>query len=225
VTGDAIGGLVILTDRRTAGRSLVDVVRAAVDAGARWVVLREKDLPRDRRAALADALRAVLAPAGGRLVVAGRDPLGGDAVHLPAAGPYPPPQRLALVGRSCHDEAELARLSTEDYATVSPVFPTPSKPGYGPPLTPRGVARLAARSPVPVVALGGVRTPEQAAACIAAGAAGVAVMGAVMRAADPAAVVAGLLGALCVSATQSVASTRWRAREGPDRAIGREAHR
>lgn len=187
----------VWTDRRAHARPLVDTVRAAVEGGARLVVLRERDLPREERAALADELRSVLAPAGGMLVVSGPDPLGGDAVHLTAAGPYPPPRlALGLVGRSCHDEAELARLSTEDYVTLSPVYVTASKPGYGPPLTPAGLERLAAGSPVPVVALGGITTAEQVAACVRAGAAGVAVMGAVMRADDPAKAVAALLAAL-----------------------------
>jgi thiamine monophosphate synthase len=178
------GGIVVVTDRRLARRPLVEVVAAAVDGGARWVVLREKDLPRDERLALAAALRALLAPVGGTLIVAGPDPLGGAAVHLAAAGPYPPPA-VALVGRSCHDRTELRRISTEHYVTVSPVFPTPSKPGYGPLLGPQGLARLVRCSPVPVLALGGVASAEQAAACRAAGAAGVAVMGAIMRSPDP----------------------------------------
>jgi thiamine-phosphate pyrophosphorylase len=188
------GGIVLLTDRRRAPRPLPEVVRAAVDGGLRFVVLREKDLPREERAALAHALRAVLAPARGTLIVAGPDPLGGDAVHLTAAGPYPPPG-LPLVGRSCHDAAELRRLSTEDYVTLSPVYPSRSKPGYGPPLGPDGLAGLVRRTPVPVLALGGVAAPEQVAACVAAGAAGVAVMGAVMGADDPAALVRALRAA------------------------------
>jgi thiamine-phosphate diphosphorylase len=195
-------GVVVLTDRLQARRPLPDVVRAAVDGGLRWVVLREKDLPRDERLALADTLRAILAPTGGRLIVAGPDPLpgaaaepvGGDAVHLAAAGPYPPP-KLRLVGRSCHGATELSRLSTEDYVTLSPVFPSRSKPGYGPALQPDGLARLIGRSRVPVLALGGVTSPEQVAACVAAGAAGVAVMNAVMCATDPAAMVARLAAA------------------------------
>ncbi|MBY8874069.1 thiamine phosphate synthase [Micromonospora sp. PLK6-60] len=177
-------GVVLLTDRRVARRPLVEVVARAVGGGVRWVVLREKDLPRAERAALAAELRAVLAEVGGALLVAGPDPLGGDAVHLPAAGPYPPPQH-ALVGRSCHDAAELDRLTTEDYVTLSPVFPTRTKPGYGPPLQPDGLRRLVAASPVPALALGGIETPAQVAACIGAGAVGVAVLGAVMRAPDP----------------------------------------
>jgi thiamine-phosphate diphosphorylase len=182
--------VLLLTDRRQARRSLVDVVTAAVEGGARYVVLREKDLPRAERAALAETLRAVLAPVGGRLIVAGPDPLGGDAVHLAAADPG---TVAGLVGRSCHHAEDLTRLSNEDYITLSPVFPSPSKPGYGPPLGIDGLARLCARTAKPVYALGGVTSPDQAAACLAAGAYGVAVMGAVMRAADPGATVAALI--------------------------------
>ncbi|MEQ4302795.1 thiamine phosphate synthase [Plantactinospora sp. B6F1] len=188
-------GIVLVTDRRQASRPLDEVVRAAVDGGARWVLLRERDLPRPERLELARRLRAILAPVHGTLLVAGPDPLGGDAVHLPAVGPYPPPG-LPLVGRSCHDLTELGRLSTEDYLTLSPVYPSPSKPGYGPPLGPDGLAGLVGRSRVPVVALGGVGTPAQVGACLAAGAAGVAVMGAVMRSDDP----AGLVRHLCAAA-------------------------
>ncbi|WP_091066150.1 thiamine phosphate synthase [Micromonospora humi] len=177
-------GVVLLTDRRVARRPLVGAVAAAVAGGVRWVVLREKDLPRAERLALAVALRAVLTDAGGTLIVAGPDPLDGDAVHLPAAGPYPPP-RLGLVGRSCHDAAELARLTTEDYATLSPVHLTRTKPGYGPPLGPDGLRELVQVSPVPVLALGGIETPDQVTACVDAGATGVAVLGALMRATDP----------------------------------------
>ncbi|WP_375335275.1 thiamine phosphate synthase [Micromonospora sp. CP22] len=189
-----ISGVVVLTDRRVARGGLRRVVAAAVAGGVRWVVLREKDLPRVERLALAAELRSILDEAGGTLIVAGPDPLldadpgGADrppvALHLPAAGPYPPPA-AALVGRSCHDAAELGRLTTEDYVTLSPVFPTRTKPGYGPPLLPGGLAELIAQSPVPALALGGIETPDQVRACVQAGAAGVAVLGTIMRAEDP----------------------------------------
>ncbi|SEP13470.1 thiamine phosphate synthase [Trujillonella endophytica] len=176
-------GLLVLTDRTQAAAPLPEVVAAAVDAGARAVVLREKDLPPPERAALADALAAVLAPVGGLLVVAGPPgPAGRTAVHLAAADPFPRP-RPALVGRSCHSADEVDRAAAEgcDWVLVSPVFPTPSKPGYGPALGPAGLARLVRGAP-PVHALGGV-TPGDVADCLRAGAAGVAVMGPVMR--DP----------------------------------------
>ncbi|NGM13976.1 thiamine phosphate synthase [Verrucosispora sp. CWR15] len=184
-------GVVLLTDRRVARGGLVPVVAAAVAGGVRWVVLREKDLPRVERLVLAAELRSILTEAGGTLVVGGPDPLlDGDpgrtpiALHLPAVGPYPPPP-ADLVGRSCHDVAELRRLTTEDYVTLSPVFPTRTKPGYGPPLLPAGLAELIRRSPVPALALGGIETPAQVRACVQAGASGVAVLGTIMRAQDP----------------------------------------
>lgn len=221
----------VVTDRRQAAAPLPEVVAAAAAGGARWVLLREKDLPGIERYGLAERLRAVLALVGGTLVVAGPDPLGGAAVHLSATDPDPAsimdllPRHAGdtptevhdhaepgvVVGRSCHNRAELARLTTEDYLTVSPVFPSASKPGYGPPLGVAGLAELVRLAECgagtvadgwrrPVLALGGVDTPDRVAACLTTGAAGVAVMGAVMRAADPARVVADLLTAVRVRA-------------------------
>ncbi|CAA9233901.1 MAG: Thiazole tautomerase TenI [uncultured Blastococcus sp.] len=175
--------LLVLTDRSQCSRPLRDVVAAAVDAGARGVVLREKDLPDDERTRLADDFLALLEPVDGLLIRAGRAGAGGDdAVHLASQEPFPP-RRPALVGRSCHSAAELARARDEgcDYAFLSPIFSTPSKPGYGPVLGVEGFARLVAGAP-PTWALGGVR-PEHVPALTATGAAGVAVMGPVMR--DP----------------------------------------
>jgi thiamine-phosphate pyrophosphorylase len=169
-------GLVVLTDRRSAGGSLVEVVRRAVRGGAAWVILRERDLAYAERAALANELRSVVPPE--RLIVSGPDPLGGTAVHL--AGADPMPSGIALVGRSWHGTENLSGV---DYVTVSPVYPTSSKPGYGPALGVTGA--VAMRAPVPWLALGGVDTPARAASCAAGGAAGIAVMGAVMRSPDP----------------------------------------
>ncbi len=207
-------GVVLLTDRRVARRGLVDVVAGAVGGGVRWVVLREKDLPRAERLALASDLRAILADAGGTLIVAGPDPLDGDAVHLPAAGPYPPPA-VGLVGRSCHDTAELARLTTEHYATLSPVYETRTKPGYGPALRPTGLAALVKASPVPVLALGGIETTAQVTACVAAGATGVAVLGAIMRAQEPRETATTLGRAFEEAATRVARTHPVRSDEGP----------
>ncbi|SET73281.1 thiamine phosphate synthase [Geodermatophilus poikilotrophus] len=178
--------LLVVTDRTQATGPLADVVAAAVDAGARAVLLRDRDLPDAERAALAAGLRAVLDPVGGLLVTAGAG--GGPAytaVHLAAAEPFPDP-RPALVGRSCHSAAELVQARAEgcDWAFLSPVFATASKPGYGPVLGVAGFARLQPLGP-PVYALGGVG-PGDVPALLAAGAHGVAVMGPVMR--DPAVV-------------------------------------
>lgn len=170
--------LLVLTDRAQCPGSLVDAAGAAVDAGARAVVLREKDLSEAGRAELAEQLRAVLAPVGGVLIVAGTR---GDAVHLSARDALPTPIP-AVVGRSCHDASEVRTAGDEgcDYVTLSPVYATASKPGYGPALGPSGLAALTTVATPPVYALGGVHPPDVA-DCLAAGAAGIAVMGPVMR--------------------------------------------
>ncbi|MGC4744184.1 thiamine phosphate synthase [Micromonospora sp. DT201] len=207
-------GVVVLTDRLVAQRGLDRVVAGAVAGGVRWVVLREKDLPRTERAAIAADLRAILAEVDGTLIVAGPDPLDGDAVHLPAAGPYPPPTHR-LVGRSCHHHTELDRLTTEHYATVSPVYATQTKPGYGPPLEIAGLSSLVRISPVPLLALGGVETPQQVTACVQAGATGVAVLGALMRAQDPTETAATLTSAYAEAVTPELSKAGAEALRSP----------
>jgi thiamine-phosphate pyrophosphorylase len=186
-----IEALLLLTDRSACAGPLPETVAATVGFGARAVVLREKDLPAPERSRLAAQLREILDPVGGRLILAGAD--GAGAVHLAARDPFPSP-RPELVGRSCHDAVELAAAAQEgcDYVTLSPIFLTASKPGYGPALGTGAltsmIRALAASSsarrrdrPAPAVyALGGV-LPADVPACLAAGARGVAVMGPVMR--------------------------------------------
>ncbi len=79
--------------------------------------------------------------------------------------------------------------------TLSPIFLTISKPGYGPAVGLDALAEAARRSQGPVVALGGI-DESNIAACLAAGARGIAVMGDVMRAADPEATVRRLLAGI-----------------------------
>ncbi len=99
----------------------------------------------------------------------------------------------ALIGISAHSQGDVAAAAAAgaDYVTLSPIFLTQSKPGYGPAL---GVAALrsAAASRIPVLALGGV-TAANAGQCLAAGAGGLAVMGEIMRADDPFHALAALL--------------------------------
>lgn len=187
--------LLVITDRRLArgaGHDLRGVVEAAVHAGVRELLVRDKDLPRAERVAMAEWARSVLEPLGGTVLISSGPSAAAHGVHLAAGDPMPVP-RPPTVGRSCHDAAELASAAAEgcDFATLSPIFASRSKPGYGPPL---GVERLA-RAPLPVVALGGV-TAENAAACLRGGARGIAVMGGVMAAPDPAAAARELLDAV-----------------------------
>lgn len=186
--------LLVLTDRRQLppGHGLVETIAACAAAGATTVLLRELDLSELQRAALvAELTRHV------RVLSARTDLPGVAGVHLAARQPVGEAGGRPH-GRSCHDEDEVARAVRDGaaYVSVSPIAATRSKPGYGPPLGLGGARRAAAAAVgVPVLALGGVDAVEVA-ALRSAGMHGVAVMGAVMRAGDPAAVVSGLLAAL-----------------------------
>lgn len=197
--------LLLVTDRRQARRPLPEVIWAALAGGCRWVSLREKDLPDDEQVLLARRLLPTIHAAGARLLIHGEAALAGqaaaDGVHLPAGADAAAARarlgRDKLIGISIHTVGEVAAIDpgNVDYALAGPAFETPSKPGYGPEIGRKGLAEIAGAAPVPVLAIGGINT-LRVAELIAAGASGVAVMGGVMRAADPEQEVRGLIAAL-----------------------------
>lgn len=195
--------LLVVTDRKQARRPLEEVAEAVFAAGCRWLLLREKDLPAEERLALATRLSALAQQHSATLAV-GADleaARHADGLHLPRDGNVSAARAAlgpnALIGLSAHDlaEARAAAAAGADYVTLSPVFESVSKPGYGPALGPAAVRRAVDALPIPVLALGGI-APDNAAGCMAAGAAGVAVMGDVMRAEEPGETVAALLASL-----------------------------
>lgn len=186
--------LLLVTDRRQALRPLPEVLGAAFAAGVRWASVREKDLPEPEQIALARSLLPLARRFGARLTLHGSaaaaKEAGVDGLHL-AAGQDAAAARAvlgedALIGASIHSLGDAARLngSMIDYALAGPAYETASKPGYGPALGPHGITAIARAAPIPVLAIGGV-TPDDVAALIEAGAAGIAVMGTLMRSNDP----------------------------------------
>ena len=197
--------LLVVTDRRQTRIPLAGLVAAALGAGCRWISLREKDLPEDEQVALARQLLPRARAAGARLLVHGEARLAAlaetDGVHLPA-GRDPAAARALLgpaklIGVSIHTvpEAEAIDPAHVDYALAGPAFETASKPGYGPEIGRKGLAEIVRASRVPVLAIGGINA-ARVADLIAAGASGVAAMGGVMRSADPAREVGGLIATL-----------------------------
>jgi thiamine-phosphate pyrophosphorylase len=187
-------------------RGPVEQARGACDGGAAVVQLRAKHAS-DREALVwGQAIREATRRAGALFVVNDRFDLalalGADAVHLGQTDLPPARVRAAApalaIGRSTHDEAELARAAGEpaDYLAFGPVFGTTSKET---PHAARGLERLAAAAarvaPRTLVAIGGI-DETRIAAVIAAGARGVAVLSAVAGAADPAAATRRLVRAL-----------------------------
>jgi thiamine-phosphate pyrophosphorylase len=196
------GPLLVITDRHQARHSIETIAAAVGRGGGRWLLLRDKDLAPAERRDLAIRLAKIAAEHGFALSVSTDIDLAaavGAGVHLQAAAAVAPARRrlgsAAIIGVSAHglDDVVAAAAAEADYVTLSPIFLIASKPGYGPALG-TAALRAAAEREIPVLALGGV-TAETAGACLAAGARGVAVMGEIMRADDPAAIVGDLVRA------------------------------
>jgi thiamine-phosphate pyrophosphorylase len=195
--------LLVITDRHQARHSIEVIAEAVAQAGGRWLMLRDKDLDPPERRALAGRLGAVARRHRMHLSVSGDVDLATEfdaSVHLQSAAAVDAARqrlgRRALVGVSAHALGDVAASAAAgaDYVTLSPIFVTASKPGYGPPL---GVAAIsdAAKHGIAVVALGGV-TADAARPCVCAGAAAVAVMGEIMRSEQPGRSASELLAAL-----------------------------
>ena len=194
--------LLVITDRHQARHSIETIAEAVAQAGGRWLLLRDKDLEPAERHALARRLSAISRRHGMHLSVSGDVDLAvecGASVHVQSgAAVAAARQRLGpgpLIGVSAHGLADVkaAAAAGADYALLSPIFLTASKPGYGPALG-VGMIASAVQLGISVVALGGV-TAGVVRPCLDSGAVGVAVMGDIMRSVDPGGAVARLLNA------------------------------
>jgi thiamine-phosphate pyrophosphorylase len=203
-------GLYLVTDRtQTQGRDLIEVADQALAGGVRAVQLREKDLATLDLYRLAEKLLVRTRASGAALLINDRVDvalaLDADGVHLTRRSLPPGEARgllgpSRLVGISCHSLADLleAVASGVDFVVLGPIFETPSKRPYGPPLG-CGILREArALTSLPLVAIGGI-TPARTPEVVAAGADGVAVISAVMAAPDQAAAAADVLAAVAAS--------------------------
>ena len=204
---DQLGfSLYLITDRAAAPRPAADVVEECLAAGLRAVQLREKDLEARDLLALADTLREATQRHGARLIVndradvalaAGADGVQRTHASLPVSALREITPPGFLVGASVHSEAEARDAAAQgaDFIVFGPVYDTASKRRYGPP---QGLAALGAVTRAvdrPVLAVGGL-TPERVAEVLAAGAAGVAVIGAIYAAPRPADATKAFLDAL-----------------------------
>jgi len=188
--------LYLVTDRDLSrGRLTREIVEAAVAGGITCVQLREKSL--GTRAFIDEALsiRALLKTRSIPLIINDRIDVAlaveADGVHL---GQQDMPIGLArkiggdslIIGISVEsiDDAERAEREGADYIGISPVFATPTKTDTGPPLGLHGVTEIRRRVDIPLVGIGGI-SHANGASVIAAGADGIAVVSAIVSAADP----------------------------------------
>ena len=190
-----------MTDRHALGDSsdfanALERIGVAIEAGVDWIQIRERDLSTRKLSELTRAAMEMRSAsstkdqrARTRIVVNDRVDVaiatGAGGVHL--GGESLPVREINkmrvggvlsegfLIGTSCHsvEGAQTAAREGANYVFFGPIFETPAKIKFG---APQGVARLAEVSKsvrIPVIAIGGITT-ENAADCIAAGAAGIA---------------------------------------------------
>ncbi len=200
--------LIVITDPNAGpGRSVVEVVRLALQGGAPAIQLRMKDGGGREMSELGALLLEETRRAGALLFVNDRVDvalaIGADGAHVGDDDlPVSAIRRIVppgfLLGRSVDqvDEAESAMWEGADYVGAGPVYPTGSKLDTGPVMGVEGIAGIRRRlGDLPLVGIGGI-TEANAGAVGGAGADGVAVISAVMQAADPAAATRALLEAV-----------------------------
>lgn len=186
-------GVYLVTDRRL-GPDVLRSVKDALDGGVRAVQLREKEIETRELFSIAKRLRELTRVYGAALFVNDRIDIAmavqADGVHLGQRSmPIKEARAVAgpdmIIGVSTHGltEALTAVGSGADFITLGPVFHTPSKLEFGEPL---GVAKLklvCSSVNVPVYAIGGIKK-EHICEVVSAGAAGIAVISAVIGHSD-----------------------------------------
>jgi thiamine-phosphate pyrophosphorylase len=199
--------LLLVTDRhQTNDRPLLSVLGQALKAGTFSIQLRERDLCAKDLLALAQAIQRLGLPSDRHLLINDRLDIAlsleGAGVHLRSNSlPVALARRLLgprrLLGASVHSVAEAvqAEASGADYVVLGPIYDTPSKAPFGPPLGLTTLEEAAQAVQVPILAIGGV-TAARVRDTRRAGAFGVAVIAAVLAADDVEAATAALLDAI-----------------------------
>ena len=187
--------LLLVTDRhQTKGRALVPLLERVRTTGLLTVQLRERDLSVRELVALARQVQAVMASSKSQLLINDRIDIAlaleGVGVHLrsnslplPVARKMLGPQRL--LGMSVHavEEAIQAEAQGADYIVLGPIYETPSKQMFGPPLGIHTLEKACTLVRIPIIGIGGV-TAARAREMRHAGAFGAAVITAILGADD-----------------------------------------
>jgi len=182
--------LLAITSRHLAGgvAALERRCGELLDAGVPAIMLREKDLTGAELLLLAMRLREATRERGALLIVNGAPgvaaDVGADGVHI-GGGPQAFAAAMGrgiavpMAGASCHSRADLISAESNGavYALLSPFFDPSSKKAARPPLGAVGFRAESSGIAIPVLALGGI-TAENVPEALAAGAAGVAAIGA-----------------------------------------------
>ena len=187
--------LLVVTDRhQTNGRPLVPLLQRVLTAGVPAIQLRERDLSARELVTLAREVQAVTASRGSQLLINDRIDvalaLEEVGVHLRSNSlPVSVARQLLgaqrLLGISVHAVEEVLSVQSQgaDYIVLGPIYETPSKQMFGPPLGIHTLEKACRLVRIPIIGIGGV-TVARAREMRRAGAFGVAVITAILGAAD-----------------------------------------
>jgi len=187
------------------GLDLLDLMMRSVKAGATLVQVRAKTLPDREFLELCQAAQTKLSKRGVPLIVNDRADIalaaGASGVHL-GQEDLPLPSARALLGHTrlvgvsvtSVEEARRAWHGGADYVGAGPVFATSTKDCTAPPLGLEGLKKIRSAVRIPILAIGGL-TPANARQVLDSGADGLAVISAILGAADTAAATAEFLKA------------------------------
>lgn len=193
---EALSVTVITDQGYAAPRAVEDVVEEVLRAGARSIQLRDKTASAQMLFREARILKRLTSRWGALLFVNDRFDVAlaaeADGVHV---GPHDLPVAALrvvappgfLIGHSAADPslARQAELDGADYVGCGPVFPTGTKKDAGRVMGVEGLARVASSVSIPVVGIGGITSEGARQIARSTGAAGVAVVSAIMAAEHP----------------------------------------
>lgn len=189
------------------GRDTVSVAKAALEGGATVIQLRDKQASTRRLVEEGLALRRLTREHGALLIVNDRIDVAlaveADGAHLGQDDDMPVhlarqllgPARILGVSAGNPAEANVAITASADYISVGAIYATRAKSDAGEPIGTHFLSELAARTGIPLIAIGGI-TVENVTPIIQAGAIGVAVITAVVSADDITAATRALLHAI-----------------------------
>jgi thiamine-phosphate pyrophosphorylase len=187
--------LLVVTDRhQTNGRPLVPLLQQVLTAGTPAIQLRERDLSARELVTLAQEVKTVTASRGAQLLINDRIDVAlafeGVGVHLRSNSlPVTVARQMVgtqrLLGISAHSVEEAVQAASQgaDYIVLGPIYETPSKQAFGPPLGIHALEKACRLVSLPIMGIGGV-TSARAREMRRAGAFGAAVITAILGAAD-----------------------------------------
>tara|TARA_B100000315_G_scaffold259295_1_gene314769 strand:+ start:4843 stop:5520 length:678 start_codon:yes stop_codon:yes gene_type:complete len=190
-----IDGLYIILDRKVAGeRPLSNIVRSALDKGARLFQYREKYLPKNEIYRVAMELRALTAQRGATFIINDFSDIAlavdADGVHLgqddiPLADARNILGTNRIIGISTHsiEQAVKAEKGGANYIGFGPIYHTKTKDIGHMPLGPNATQTLSSLVSIPIFGIGGINL-TRIAELRSAGLSGIAVLSAILRAPD-----------------------------------------